>query len=206
MFISCQIEHRAKIPAWTESYMRVFFEAAGGAGRDGWTRSVLACFALIYAAAMLARRFGIVPWSKEVILDAVLRCCEDALREAAAGPEGHAAEVAERIRRWIADGARCVATVGADFDPERVDDYDVVHDRDRGEAVALVQRDRLVEVAGGEEALFAALDQAKQKGWLAPNLETGAVTRPKRLAGTDRKPRFVYFREAFLGIVKPKGG
>jgi hypothetical protein len=87
-----------------------------------------------------------------------------------------------------------------------VDDYDVIHDRDRGEAVALAQRDRLVEVAGGEEALPAALDHAKQKGWLAPNLETGAVTRPKRLAGTDRKLRFVYFRRPFLGTAKPKGG
>jgi hypothetical protein len=104
-----------------------------------------------------------------------------------------------------------VDTAGPIFPPvadpmSYVDDYDVVHDRDRGEAVALAQRDRLAEVAGGEEALPAALDHAKQKGWLAPNLETGAVTRPKRLAGTDRKLRFVYFRRSFLGTAKPKGG
>ena len=73
--------------------------------------------------------------------------------------------------------------------PERVDDYDVVHDRD-----------------GSEQALSAALDHAKQKGRLTPNPETGAVTRPKRLAGSDRKLRFVYFRRSFLGTAKPKGG
>jgi hypothetical protein len=161
-------------------------------------------FSFAAANSQVARGIG---FSFETeILDAVLRRCEDALREAAAGHEAHAAEIAERIHRWIADSARCAATVGADFDPERVDDYDVIHDRDRGEAVVLVQRDRLVEVAGGEQALSAALDYAKQKGWLAPNLETGAVTRQKRLAGTDRKLRFVYFRRPFLGTAKPKGG
>jgi hypothetical protein len=161
-------------------------------------------FSFVAAGGQVARGIG---FSSEIeIFGAVLRRREDALREAAAGPEAHAAEIAERIRRWIADGARCAVTVGADFDPERVDDYDVVHDRDRGKAVALVQRDRLVEVVGDERALSAALDHAKQKGWLAPNLETGAVTRQKCFAGTDRKLRFVYFRRPFLGIVKPKRG
>ena len=52
--------------------------------------------------------------------------------------------------------------------------------------------------------LSAALDDARQEGWLAPNLETGAVTRQKRFAGTDSRPRFVFFREAFLGAAERK--
>ncbi len=52
------------------------------------TRRVLACFALIYAAGMLARRFGIVPWSKVVVRDAV---------RAVATPETRAVEAAERV-------------------------------------------------------------------------------------------------------------
>jgi hypothetical protein len=163
---------------------------------DGAARSVLACFALIYAAGMLARRFGIVPWSQEVIQDAVLRCWEDAMR-AVATPETLAAEAAARVRRWIA-GAKRTATVGVDFYPEKVDGYEVIHDCDRGEPVALVQRERLVKPAGGEAALAAALDHMKRKGWLSPNRDTGAVTRQKRFNGTTQKLRFVYFRRAFL--------
>ncbi|MBD0276259.1 MAG: hypothetical protein ICV73_30595, partial [Acetobacteraceae bacterium] len=112
-----------------------------------------ACFALIYAAGRLARQFGIVPWPEEVLRDAVLRCREDAMR-AAATPETRAAEAAARARRWIVDAKR-VATVGRDFHPEKVDGYEVIHDRDRGEPVALVQRERLVAAAGGEAALAA---------------------------------------------------
>jgi hypothetical protein len=74
----------------------------------------------------------------------------------------------------------------------------VIHDRDRGEPVALVQRDRLVAAAGGEAALAAALDHMKGKGWLLPNRDTGAVTRQKRFDGTTQELRFVYFRRAFL--------
>ena len=73
--------------------------------------------------------------------------------------------------------------------PERVDDYDVTHDRD-----------------GGEQVLSAALGYAKQEGWLTPNRETGAVTWQKRFDGTGKKLRLVQFRKPFLGIVKPKGG
>jgi hypothetical protein len=62
----------------------------------------------------------------------------------------------------------------------------------------------LVGPAGGEQTLCAALEYAKRKGWLVPNRETGAVTRQKRFAGTDRKSRFVYFREAFLGAAAQK--
>jgi len=47
-----------------------------------------------------------------------------------------------------------------------------------GEAVALVQRDRLVEMVRGEQALSAALGYAGQKGWLAPNRETSASRGP----------------------------
>ena len=74
----------------------------------------------------------------------------------------------------------------------------MIHDRDRGEPVALVQRDRLVAVAGGEAVLAAALDHIKRKGRLLPNPETGAVTRQKRFNGTGQKLRFLYFHRAFL--------
>ena len=106
--------------------------------------------------SMLAWRFGIVPWSQEVIQDAVLCCREDAMR-AVAAPEARAAEAVARVRQWII-GAKRVATVGKDFDPEKVEEYEVIHGRDRGEPVALVQRDRLVAVAEGEAALAVALD------------------------------------------------
>ncbi len=86
-----------------------------------------------------------------------------------------------------------------DFYPEKVDGYEVIHDRDRGEPVALVQRDRLVAAAGGEAALAAALDHMKREGWLLPYRETGTVTRQKRFDGTTQKLRFVYVRRAFLG-------
>lgn len=189
------VAHRAKVPGWIEQYTAEFRRAARGVDRDGWARRMLACFALIYAAGMLARRFGIVPWSEGVVRDAVLRCWEDAMR-AAATPEARAAEAAARVRRWIV-GAKRVATVGRDFHPEKVAGYEVIHDRDRGEPVVLVQRDRLVAAAGGEAALVAALDHMKQKGWLVPNQE-GAATRQKRFHGTAQKLRFVYVRPAFL--------
>ena len=95
---------------------------------------------------------------------------------AVATPETLAAEAAARVRRWIV-GAKRVATVGRDFYPEKVDGYEVIHGRDRGEPVALVQRERLVAATGGEAALAAALDHMKRKGWLLPNPETDAVTR-----------------------------
>ncbi len=87
--------------------------------------------------------------------------------------------------------------LGVDFYPEKVDGYEVIHDR--GEPVVLVQRDRLVTAAGGEAALAAALDHMKGKGWLLPNRDTGAVTRQKRFDGTAQKLRFVYFRRTFIG-------
>jgi hypothetical protein len=188
---------RTRPPGWIEQYTAEFRRVARGVGRDGWARRVLACFGLVYAAGMLARRFGIVPWSQEVIRGAVLRCWENAMR-AVATPETRAAEAAERVRQWIV-GAKRVATVGKNFDPEKVDGYEVIHDRDRGEPVALVQRDRLVAVAGGEAVLAAVLDHMKRNGWLLPNRDTGAVTRQKRFDGTAQKLRFVYFRRAFLG-------
>ncbi len=196
-FVAHLVEHWADVPGWIEQYTAAFERIACGADRDGWARRVLACFALIYAAGMLARRFGIVPWSEEVIRDAVLRCWKDAMR-AVATPETQAAEAAERVRRWIT-GAKRVATVGRNFDPGKVDGYEVIHDRDRGEPVALVQRERLVKPAGGEAALAAALDHMKRKGWLLPNRDTGAVTRQKRFDGTTQKLRFVYFRRVILG-------
>jgi hypothetical protein len=157
---------------------------------------------------VLALQRGIGFLSETEILDAVLRCCEDALGAAATGQEMdtevRAAEAAGRIRHWITDDARHIATVGVDFDPEQIDGYDVIRDRDRGEAAALVLRERLVGPAGGEQALSAALGYAKQKGWLLPNRETGAATRQKRFAGTDSRPRFVFFREAFLGAAERK--
>ncbi len=88
--------------------------------------------------------------------------------------------------------------MGRDFYPEKVGGYEVIHDRDRGEPVALVQRERLVKPAGGEAALAAALDHMKRKGWLSPNRDTGAATRQKRFDGTTQKLRFVYVRPAFL--------
>ncbi len=195
-FVEQLVAHRAKVPGWIEQYISDFQRVARDANRGGWARSVLGCFALIYAAGMLACRFGVVPWSEEVILDAVLRCWEDAM-QAAATPETRAAEAAERVRQWIV-GAKRVATVGRDFYPEKVDGYEVIHDRDRGEPVALVQRDRLVAPAGGEAALTVALDHMKENGWLLPNRDTGAVTRQKRFDGTTKKLRFVYFHRAFL--------
>jgi len=137
---------------------------------------------------MLAQRFGIVLWSKDVIQDAVLRCWEDPMR-AVATPETQAAEAAVRVRRWIV-GPKRTATVGVDFYPEKVDGYEVIRDRD--EPVVLVQRDRLAAAAGGEAALAAALDHMMEKGWLSPNPDTGAVTRQKRFDGTTQKLRFVY--------------
>ena len=148
----------------------------------------MACFALIYAAGMLARRFGIVPWSQEVIQDAVLRCRDDTMR-AVATPETQAVEATAPVRRWII-GAKRAATVGVNFYPEKVDGYEVIRDRD--EPVVLVQRDRLAAAAGGEAALAAALDHMMEKGWLSPNPDTGAVTRQKRFDGTTQKLRFVY--------------
>jgi hypothetical protein len=151
---------------------------------------VLACFALIYAAGMLARRFGIVPWSEVVVRDAVRRCWEDAM-QAVATPETRAAEATAPVRRWII-GAKRAATVGVNFYPEKVDGYEVIRDRDGDEPVVLVQRDRLAAAAGGEAALAAALDHMMEKGWLSPNPDTGAVTRQKRFDGTTQKLRFVY--------------
>ena len=72
--------------------------------------------------------------------------------------------------------------------PEHVDDYDVIHDRD-----------------GCEQVLSAALGYAKQEGRLTPNRETGAVTRQKRFDGTGKKPRFVQSRKPFLDAAKGKG-
>ncbi len=201
-FVEQLVAHRAIVPGRIEQYTAKFQRAARGADRDGWARSVLACFALIYAAGMLARRFSVVPWSEKVILDAVLRCWDDAM-QAAATPETQAAEAAERVRQWIV-GAKRVATVGRDFYPEKVDGYEVIHDRDRGEPVALVQRERLVKPAGGEAALAAALDHMKEKGWLLPNRDTGAVTRQKRFDGTTKKLRFVYILPDFLLQVTTK--
>ncbi len=48
-----------------------------------------------------------------------------------------------------------------DFHLEKVDGYEVIHDRDRGEPMVLVQRDRLVAAAEGEAALAAALDPSR---------------------------------------------
>jgi hypothetical protein len=197
-FVEQLVAHQTKVPVWIGRYTAEFCQrAAGRADRDGWARSVLTNFALIYAAGRLAHRFGIVPWSEGVVRDAVLRCWDDAIRVVAT-PETRAAEAAARVRRWIV-GAKRVATVGVDFYPEKVNGYEVIHDRDRGEAVALVQRDRLVAAAGGEAALTAALDYVVENGWLLPNRDTGAVTRQKRFDGTTQKLRFVYFRRAFLG-------
>jgi hypothetical protein len=70
--------------------------------------------------------------------------------------------------------------------------------RDRGEAVALVRRESLVEPAGGEAALDGALAHLKRIGALVPNRETGEITRQKRLAGTKKKLRFVFFRASWL--------
>jgi putative DNA primase/helicase len=203
-----------ELEAWLKARMEVCLRALGADRASGARARVARRFALVYAAGRLAAKFGILPWARKEMLQAVKDCYDrvilppDALREATADreadAEAHAAEVAARIRRWIADDARFAATVGADFDPGRVDDYEVIHDRDRGEAVALVPRERLVEPAGGEQVLSAALEYVKQKGWLVPNQETGAVTRQKRFTGTNRKPRFVYFRAAFLGAAARK--
>ena len=195
-FAARVVEDQAEVPKAIERYRRELFEAAGAAHLDGWSRSVLASFALVYAAAMLARRYGIVPWTKAMIQDAILRCWRDAMHEAV-DPATLAVMTSDRLRRWIVDAEK-VATVGRDFDPARVGQYQVIRDRDRGEAVALVRRESLVAPAGGEAVLDGVLAHLKRIGALMPNRETGEITRQKRLAGTKEKLRFVFVRASWL--------
>lgn len=198
-FAARVVEHQAAVLKAIERHRAELFEAAGAARLDGWSRSVLASFALVYAAAMLARRYGIVPWSKAMIQDAILRCWQDAMHEAA-DPAQRATMAAERVRLWVLE-AKKVATVGADFEPARAGSYEVIHDRDRGEAVALVRRESLVAPAGSEAALDDALAHQKRIGALIPNRKTGEITRQKRIAGTKEKLRFVFFRASWLAEV-----
>ncbi len=187
-----------------ERHRRAFFDAAGGAALEAWPRSVLDWFALDYAALMLARRFGIVPWSKAVILDAVMRCWRDAMGQEAR-VEDAPEVVAERLRRWLG-GAPRRAAVGTDFDPRRLEKYEVVLDRDGDQPVALAQRKRLVGPAGGEAALDGALRLLLQRGEIVPNRETGEIPRQKRFAGTKTKLRFVFFKASFLAGTGGAGG
>jgi hypothetical protein len=187
------IEDRKKVPRWAEQYMAKFAAATGGTGDDGWARSMHASFALIYAAMRLARRYDIVPWTKTQILEAVVRCWEDTMA-AEAAQKGAAEDATQRILAWVRDPQRVRGLVGDGFDPKRVDDYEVICDTARGQAVLLVRRERLVELSGSEAALDADLANLATKGDVIANRGTSEISRQKRLPGMSNKLRFVFFR------------
>jgi hypothetical protein len=122
-----------------------------------------------------------------------VRCWEDTM-SAEAAQEGAAEDAAQRILAWVRDPQRVRGEVGSGFDPKRVDDYEVIVDTDRGQAVLLVRRERLVELSGSEAALDADLEILRAKGELVVNRGTGALSRQKRLPGVSKKLRFVFFR------------
>ena len=187
---------RGRVQKLIREYRDAFYKTADGAALGGWSRSILEWFALVYAALMLARRLKIVPWPEAVIRDAVLRCWRDAMEQEARAADAPL-QVVERLRCWLRDAPER-AVVDADFDPRRLNNYDVVLDRDAGVPVALAQRKRLAGIAGGEAPLDAALLLLRQRGDVVPNPKTGQVTRQKRFKGTGTKLRFVFFTQAFL--------
>jgi hypothetical protein len=194
-FVECIISDSERLPALIECRVNDFNRATGSAPQDGWTRSVQAWFALIYAALDLARIYEILPWSEAEILDAVLRCFQDVVQREASS-ETPVLEIVERIRSWIANAGQ-TATVGKDFEADRLEDYHVIHHRDGGELVALVQRKHLIPVAGSEAALGRALAKIKEQGMLKPNPSDGKILREKRLPDVKSKLRFVFFNAAF---------
>jgi putative DNA primase/helicase len=194
-FVECMISDSEGLPALIERRVNDFNRATGSAPQDGWTRSVRAWFGLIYAALDLARQWEILPWSEAEILDAVLRCFQDVIQREASS-ETPVVEIVERIRSWIANAGQ-TATVGKGFEADQLEDYHVIYDRDGGELVALIQRKRLIPVAGSEAALGRALAKIKEQGMLNPGWSGGEMYRQKRLPGVTSKPRFLFFSAAF---------
>jgi len=57
------------------------FTAASKVPDQGWERRFARPFALSYAAAMLAQRWGILPWQRKEIVFAIRRCYRDARKQ-----------------------------------------------------------------------------------------------------------------------------
>src|SRR4051812_32856342 len=65
---------RAGVAAETKRDIAVFLREAMVSGADGIDSRIALRFALPYAAAMRARRYGVLDWSETDTLQAALRC------------------------------------------------------------------------------------------------------------------------------------
>jgi hypothetical protein len=81
------------IRAWQADFMSRVPE-------DGWEQRFAKRFALVYAAARLARKFGLVRWPPKWIKEAVRVCYDDA-RAAVPDHDAMVAEAIENVRRRL---------------------------------------------------------------------------------------------------------
>jgi hypothetical protein len=67
-----------------KKYMDDFLEAASLPEQFSWLGRVRRLFAVVYASAVQAIDYGILPWSKKATLKAILACMRDAMSQLAA--------------------------------------------------------------------------------------------------------------------------
>ncbi|WP_162240228.1 DUF927 domain-containing protein [Methylobacterium sp. Leaf93] len=121
-----------------------FIDQPAFAQLDTSQRRVLRRFAVCRAAGFLAIEYGILPWTRAHLGDAICRCVWAALEQ----PSNYnrlAAHNAQRILEWLMNPERAVLAARSNLSPDQIRDSDYVLKRDRAavQGIALVMPNHL---------------------------------------------------------------
>jgi hypothetical protein len=171
--------------------MSKFYEAAE-VPADNWERLFASGFALAFAAVMLARRFGLVPWQKALILDAIRGTYRDARQVVQHEPERTAAAV-ELVKRKLLSSKHLVdvrsrSTKLGKAQRKRAARYGYIRSHD-GQTELLLRPRALRRWVGTSARPELVVDALRNSGALIPD-QKGLMTTQVHVAVDPKRARY----------------
>lgn len=193
-FVKKYLAHHAANRQRLHKLHDMFMSKAEIAASDGnWEYLFASGFALAFAAAMLAHRFGLVGWSEKVILRAIRQIYRDARADAQSEPERVAATLA-RLKKRLHGKKRLVdirsgeSSLTDRLRKKRSIRYGYIRQH-KGRTEYLVRRDALLRWIGPAIRPSLVIDILRNQGALKPdgrNLDTAQVS----IKGDAKRARY----------------
>lgn len=192
--------HLASVREWFDA-----FGELAGVPTHGWERRFAKRFALAYAAAMLGREAGVLPWSAEETRDAIVKVYRDArafvpgyeeLIEEAIGQIG----AKLRAKKGFRDLRQNAKRIGQPK-PEAARAF--IKEDSAGNPIYLVTHDRLERWIGDRVSSDQVIRRLLNQGYIQPGSGQNTATAQVLITGVKGRRRYYQLRHKLLKRTSP---
>jgi hypothetical protein len=199
VFVKCVAQDVATIREMIAAEMQRFFKGAG-VPEQGWEHRFAKRFALTYAAAKLAIKYGIVPWDDKMVAHAI-KACYLAARAAVPDADKLQADGFARLRSQLSGAAIILDLVRSghkvQWTAEQAQAAEALRHPGPGGAYFLIRPETFVSWFASSLQANLVLDELDRLGHLmkaTPKVRTLQVA----VSGINGRPRYHAVRDIVL--------